>query len=118
MGEDQETEALHIIAIRLVNSARDKLFEFENTTYEIEQASGGTVPGTTVVGMGNRVRKYRNLIKEARGIADKNVKAVTIDLIERSELNKLEKEKAAPRNRTALDTFLVRSSRTNTSNNE
>lgn len=118
MGEDQETEALHIIAIRLVNSARDKLFEFENTTYEIEQASGGTVPGTTVVGMGNRVRKYRNLIKEARGIADKNVKAVTIALIERSELNKLEKEKAAPRNRTALDTFLVRSSRTNSSNNE
>ena len=40
MGEGRETEALHIIAVRLVNSARDKLFEFEDTTYEIANNAG------------------------------------------------------------------------------
>ena len=104
---------LFIFAIRLVNSARDKLFEFENTTYEIAQPPGENVSGTTVVGMGDRLRTHRNEIKEVLGIEEK-VKAVTVDLIERSELDQLRKEKEAPKNRTALDT----PNSTNSRNNE
>lgn len=114
MGEDRETEALHSIAVRLVNSARDKLFEFEGTTYEIAQQSGNA-PDTTFLGMGVRVRNYRNKIKE---VLDLTAGPIKVDLMERSELNEAVKNKAAPKNPTVLDNFLVRRSSNNSTNNE
>lgn len=99
---------LHDTATRLVNAARDKLFEFEDTTYE-NALKKGNVPGLSVLGMAKRVVKYRKKIKEDLGLG-KDLQVSKVQLMEPSELLQKKKDKEAPANPTGLDKFLRRSS--------
>ena len=99
---------LHDTVTRLVNAARDKLFEFEDTTYE-NALRKGNVPGLSVLGMAKRVVTYRNKIKEDLGLG-KQLQVSKVQLMEPRELLQKKKEKEAPANPTGLDKFLRRSS--------
>lgn len=99
---------LHDTVTRLVNAARDKLFEFEDTTYE-NALRKGNVPGLSVLGMAKRVVTYRNKIKEDLGLG-KKLQVSKVQLMEPRELLQKKKEKEAPANPTGLDKFLRRSS--------
>lgn len=115
-GED---EALIDVTTRLVKAARDKLFEFEGTTYEIElRRRGARAPGLSVTGLAKRVVAYRKKIQTDLSL-DEGLKPSEVGLMELSELQARKKEKEAPKKATVLDNFLVRkSTSTNSSNDE